>query len=307
MATPSEFSYASPADGALRRLLIRGIEHLTGQRRLYRLYLEYAAAEGPKKPFWPAAVDALELDIRVDRGSVDSIPRQGPVILVANHPFGVVDGLVLAHLVAQRRSDFRLLVHTLLTSAPEPAPWLLPIDFTDSGEARRANAAARNAARALLAGGGALIVFPGATVSTAPTPFGLAIDPEWQPFVPSLILKTRAPVLPVFFSGQNSPLFQLASHLNQTLRLALLFREVERRIGEEVHLSIGEPIPAEALAAIGDRRAIARHLRKTTYELGGIADPPTFPKLEEIAGRRDRVAAAEGPRRFPLPAFVRGY
>ena len=306
-ATPANFSYASPDDGPLKRVLIHSIETLTGQRRLFRLYTEYAASTEPRKPFWPAAVEALKLDIRIDRGAADAIPASGPIVVVANHPFGVVDGLVLAHLVARRRNDFRLLVHTLLTSAPEPAPWLLPIDFTDSGEARRANAAARNTARAWLAGGGALLVFPGGTVSTAPSPFGRAIDPDWQPFVTSLIVKAQAPVLPVFFEGQNSPLFQVASHISQTLRLALLFREVARRIGDEVHLSIGEPIPSRALSAIGDRRAIAQHLRKVTYELGGIPDPQTFPRLQEIAGRRERARPAGQTQNRLLPATARGY
>jgi putative hemolysin len=287
-ATP-DFTYASPADAPAKQWLIRLIERLSGQPRLFQLYRAYQREPEPRQEFWSAAVRALELKLRLDQGDLSLIPSQGPAVVVANHPFGVLDGIVLASLVGTRRKDFRLLVHSLLTSAQEPRPWLLPIDFTAAQDARRANIASRNAARTWLEAGGALIIFPGGTVSTAPTLFAPAVDPDWQPFVAALVARSGAPVVPVYFEGENSRLFQLASHVSQTLRLALLFHEVARRIGSEVHVRIGEPLPADELARIGDRRALAAHLRQVTYALGGRHDTAPSAKLAAIALSRVRA------------------
>ena len=296
----AEFSYASPDDGPFRRILIRAIEHLSGQPHLLHLYQDYQARSEPKPDFWAAAVRALEIEIDIRAGTLENIPSEGPALIVANHPFGVLDGVALAHIVHQRRPDFRLLVHSLLLRASAARPWLLPIDFTDSAAAARANVASRNAARDWLAGGGVVLIFPGATVSTAPRLFEPAIDPDWQPFVAALMTAPGTQTVPIYVDGENSFLFQLVSHFSQTLRLALLFHEVTRRIGKRIDVSIGAPIDFESLKAIGNRREIAAHLRRTTYALGGRLDIPPSERLQEIAGRRTAAAptaAAEKPRR----------
>ncbi len=280
-------TYASPEDSPLRRVMIRLIEGLTGKHELLRLYREYASAPEPGD-FWEAAIERLHLDIQIDRGSLDFIPATGPLIVVANHPFGVVDGLTLSYLLSRRRSDFRLLVHWLLLRVPEPRPWLLPVDFTASRSAQEANAITRSKARALVADGGALILFPSATVSTSPHLGKPAIDPEWQPFPVTLAQRTGAPIVPVYFAGENSPLFQLASHVSMTLRLSLLFHELSRRLGTSVHVAIGDPIPATTLSQFKNRNAAAAFLRETTYALGGRTDLATSRRLEKIAGTRER-------------------
>ena len=153
---------------------------------------------------------------------------------------------------------------------------MLPVDFSESEDALQTNIKSRAAAKHHLMGGGCLIVFPAGGVSTTPTPWHRrAIDAEWKNLTARLISQARAPVVPVYFEGQNSRLFQLASHVSMTLRLSLLFREVHNRIGSELHVRIGEVIPYEQLSTIADRRAFMNHLREVTYALGaGLPKPP---------------------------------
>ena len=118
-------------------------------------------------------------------------------------------------------------------------------------------------------------MFPAGGVSTTPTPWHKrAVDAEWKTYTGRLIAQAKAPVAPVFFAGQNSRIFQLASHISMTLRLSLLFKEVHDKIGSELHIRIGEPVPFENLPATSDRQYFMRQLREMTYRLGqGVPQP----------------------------------
>lgn len=269
--TPTDdFTYAAPDDAIWRRAVIHGIEQLTGKPRLWRLYAEYCTGSLSRGrtdagDFFAEAVERLSLGLSVDPRALARIPRQGPLVVVANHPFGVVDGIVLGYLLSRVRPDFRIVVNSVLYRLPELQPFLLPVDFAETREAQAVNLETRRQARADLAAGRAIAIFPGGTVSTAASPLGRAVDPEWKPFVGRLVQESRATVVPVFFEGQNSRLFQLASQVSMTLRLSLLFREVVNKMDRELRLSIGAPLAYAQLAHFGDRRALTEHLRALTY------------------------------------------
>ena len=195
------------------------------------------------------------------------------MVFVANHPYGVLDGIVTAWLVSKARPDFVVLTHIVLGRAPEAAGFILPVDFSGTAEAERTNLASRAAARAQLAKGGAVVVFPAGAISTAPDALGLqpAVDGRWQPFVSQLIQRSKATVIPIWFAGQNSRLFQIASHVSQTLRLSLIFHEVRARIGATLPVVIGAPIPFASIAEIRDRQALADELRAQVYALASLA------------------------------------
>ena len=127
-----EFSYASPEDPAFKRLVIQLIERMTGQPRLKRMYLEHQNTPRPGESFWEAAIRQLQLKIDLNEHALDQIPATGPVVLVANHPFGVLDGLMICWLVARVRKDFKVLTNALLNRAEEIKPYLLPIDFEET-------------------------------------------------------------------------------------------------------------------------------------------------------------------------------
>src|SRR5260221_6220535 len=163
------FSYASEEDTAFKRLVIQAIEHMSGQPELKRLYLEHQNDPRPGESFWNAAVRKLQLQVEFNREALSEIPRAGPAIIVANHPFGVLDGIVACWLVAQIRDDFKILTNALLNRAEEIKPYMLPIDFEESKAALETNLKSRAESKALLDKGGVLIIFPGGTGSTTPT------------------------------------------------------------------------------------------------------------------------------------------
>ena len=274
------FSYAAESDTLVKRGLIRLVEKVTGQPELKRLYIQNQRYPRPSESFWQAAVRSLALDVRYDAAALARVPRTGPVVFVANHPYGVLDGIVISWLVEKVRPDFAVLTNAVLMRAPEVRNFVLPVDFSETPEAVRTNIASRAAARARLDAGGVVVVFPAGGVSTAPDRLGRkpATDARWQPFVSQLIQRSEATVVPLWFGGQNSRLFQMASHLSQTLRLSLIFHEVKSRIGDVLPVAIGAPISFEELAVIKDRQALADELRARAYALAAIA-PKQRPKL----------------------------
>ena len=267
------FSYATASDPPIKRGLIRLVEKATGQPKLKRMYVRNQRFPRLGETFFEAAVRSLELDVRYDAHALAAAPRTGPVVFVANHPYGVLDGIVTAWLVSKARPDFVVLTHIVLARAPEAAGFILPVDFSGTAEAERTNLASRAAARAHLAKGGAVVVFPAGAISTAPDALGLkpAVDGRWQPFVSQLIQRSKATVIPIWFGGQNSRLFQIASHVSQTLRLSLIFHEVRARIGATLPVVIGAPIPFASIAEIRDRQALADELRAQVYALASLA------------------------------------
>ncbi len=299
------FSYADPSDPPLKRGLIRLVEKATGQPKLKRLYVENQKSPRTDESFWCAAVRALALDVRYDADALAAIPRTGPVVIVANHPYGVLDGIVISWLMEKQRPDFVVLAHSALSRAAETRGHILPVDFSETDEARRTNLQSRAKARDWLEQGGAVVVFPAGAVSTAPDRLGSkpAVDARWQPFVSQLIQRSRATVVPVWFGGQNSRLFQIASHLSLTLRLSLIFHEVRTRIGTALPVVIGAPIPFGDLTHIRDRQAMADHLRALAYALAasapasGGADNPVQKLLRPV-----RMALAARQRGEPKAA-----
>ena len=276
------FSYATASDPPIKRGLIRLVEKATGQPKLKRMYVHNQRFPRSGEDFWQAAVRSLELDVRYDAHALAAVPKTGPVVFVAN---GVLDGIAMAWLVSKVRPDFLILTHIVLTRAPEAAGFILPVDFSGAEGAEKTNLASRAAARAHLARGGAVVVFPAGAISTTPDKLGLkpAVDGRWQPFVSQLIQRSKATVVPIWFGGQNSRLFQIASHVSQTIRLSLIFHEVKARIGAALPVGIGAPIPFASIAAIRDRQALADDLRERVYALARLA--PATSKKHNAAER----------------------
>ncbi len=270
---PIRFSYSTATQPHVQRAFIRTVEFLGGQRRLRRLYERRNSALRPGETFFDAAVRLLALDVHVDNDALQALPKSGPIVFIANHPYGVLDGIVLTWLALKVRPDVKVLANGVLTTVPEAKDFLLPVDFTGTREATAINLQSRRTAQDWLNNGHAIGIFPGGGVSTSEKPLrGAALDLPWAPFTAKLIRSTRATVVPVHFSGQNSRLFQIASHLSVTLRLSLLFRETARRIGTRLEVRIGEPIPFQEIADIRDRNELVADLRRRTFALAARDD-----------------------------------
>ena len=264
-----EISYASSARGRGGRTLIRLLENATGRPSLLRRARGYDAQVGQGADLWDVLSDRFGLSLAVTGGALGDIPATGPLILVANHPYGILDGLTLGRILSQRRAgDFRILANSVFNRAADINRFILPINFDDTRDAVLQNVATRRAALDYLAGGGAIGVFPGGTVSTAASPMSAPLDPMWRSFTAKMIAATGATVVPVYFDGANSRLFQLASHLHASLRLGLLIREFRARVDRPVRVVIGKPVdPAELDALRHDPKACMDFLRQRTYAL----------------------------------------
>jgi putative hemolysin len=272
-----ELSYAAYFDDPLKRRLVRAVERFSGQPKINQLYEHYRDHLAHDVPFFEAAIRLLDLDVQFSASRHAAIPRDGPLVVVANHPFGVLDGLVISWLISLRRPDFKVLTNSVLDGVPEARPYLLPVDFGGTREAVEANVSMRKAALAHVKGGGCIVVFPSGGVATTPRPFDpLAVDDEWKPFTAKLITQSGAHVTPIFFDGQNSRLFQIASHLSLELRLALVFREVRRRMGKTLRVEIGETLTPDTLEAAGKRRGLMEFLREKTYALAPDGKGPRY-------------------------------
>jgi putative hemolysin len=263
-----EISYASSAASRGGRAMIRAVENVTGRAGLIRRAKGYEHEVARGRDFWQVIVERYGLSLDVIGGSLDNIPAKGPLILIANHPYGILDGLMMGHILSKVRGDFRIIAHRIFRRAEELNRIILPVAFDDTKEAVRQNLETRALALDYLGQGGAIGIFPGGTVSTAARPMGPPMDPVWRTFTAKMIARSEATVVPVFFEGHNSRLFQLASHLHSTLRLALLIKEFRARIDEPVRVVVGQQIPRDQIdARKSDPKAMMDFLRKATYEL----------------------------------------
>ncbi|MEY8840210.1 1-acyl-sn-glycerol-3-phosphate acyltransferase, partial [Cribrihabitans sp. XS_ASV171] len=162
-----DISYAHSAATKGGRAMIRIMENTTGRIRLIRRADGYADEVAAGRDFWEVMVERYGLTLDVVGGSLASIPCDRPVILIANHPYGILDGLMMGHILARTRGDFRILAHRVFRNAEDLKRIILPISFDGTKEAQRQNIETRKTALDYLGQGGAIGIFPGGTVSTA--------------------------------------------------------------------------------------------------------------------------------------------
>ena len=264
--TPREISYAFSARSRAGKAIIRSIENLTGRPRLIRMALGYEEEVSAGRDFWEVMTERYQLKVDVD--GIENIPRDGPIIVVANHPYGILDGMALGRILSETRDDFRIVAHKVFHRSEELSRIILPISFDEDKGARKVNLASRRTALNFLSSNGAVGIFPGGTVSTSRRPFGDPMDPVWRNFTARLVERSDAVVVPIYFHGANSRLFQLASHLHSTLRVALLIKEFGARVGDDVRATIGKPVTrAEIEGVNGDSARLMDILRDRTYAL----------------------------------------
>ena len=159
------FSFANGELGMVSNHFIRSIEKITGQPRIRKIYFDYVNDELPPQNFWSDALRRLDISIDLTRSYVDgiaaSIPATGQVLVIANHPYGVIDGLVLCALMAEVRQDYKIITHRILRQAPAVMDKILPVDFDETEAALANNLKTRADAAKYLKNGGAVIVFSG--------------------------------------------------------------------------------------------------------------------------------------------------
>jgi putative hemolysin len=262
-------SYASADMPAGKKLFLRLVEQthgINGARRRYQAWSSgFATYQGDAMNQLLSACD-IRLNIRGEAWPPPAMPGR-PLVLVANHPFGVPDGVAALAMAEQIGRPVKILINTDLLRIPEMEPFSLPIDFSETREALRVNAASGSEAIARLKAGETIVIFPSGGIATACWPLGRAGDLPWKTFVAKLVHKARADVVPLYFPGQNSWWFHAASQVSMFLRLSLVLPEALRRIGQDIEVRAGAVIPYEQMEAIKDRNELTAMLRRRVFAL----------------------------------------
>ena len=263
-------TYSNTFDSPLKRNAIRAIEWCTGKVTIIRMIRQFERV-GPIKPqdFWSSALDVMGVKITTPEDELANIPRTGPVVFVANHPHGMVDGMVLGAMIGSVRDDYKILTRSLLTDIDSTAAnYLISVPFPHQDNAQEKMVEMRSAAMAHLRAGGLVAVFPSGVVASSDTMFGPVIEREWNLFTAKLIRTTGAKVVPCFFPGENSRWYQIANRISATVRQGLLLHEICRSRGAHIRPVIGPPLPDEDVAEkIKDPRGFVAWLRSRTLAL----------------------------------------
>lgn len=263
-------SYAGTFRNPFKAGTIRTIEWLTAKVTLLRLIRSFEKSGAPfGAPFWPKAIRHMGIRIDTPAAEIARIPASGPLVVVANHPSGLVDGMIMAEMVCRVRSDFKILTRSLLTGIPEVEEFMIPVPFPHEENARELGLKMREETMAHLNAGGTIILFPAGKVAMSAGWWGPAVESDWNVFTHKIVRSSGATILPIYFAGQNSRAFQIANQVSDTLRQGLLLYEIKRSLFKPQRPVIGEPIPAEVLTKWeGNPRGFLAWLREHTLGLG---------------------------------------
>ena len=263
------FTFASSEVNKLSQSFIKFTELLTGKLILKKLYDQYLAENNPPENFWDDALKKLQINLIPHYYCSKKIKNKGRLIVVANHAFGVVDGVSICSLISKVRQDYKMITHKVLRQAEAVKEKILPIDFSPTRESIINNIETRKLAEDYLINEGLIVLFPSGQISTKSklTKKVRADDGVWKQFTSKLALRTNSSILPMFFEGQNSQFFHIANKLGQTFRYSLMMYELKRKIGHTVDLHIGEVISGKKIAEIGDLKEITKFIRQQTYNL----------------------------------------
>ena len=263
------FTFATAEVNFIGQIFIKITELLTGKLKLKKLYDEYLSENRPPEYFWDDAITKLQLTIKTNFSKNSYIPKKGKLIVIANHAFGVADGLSICSVISKVRQDYKMVTHKVLRQADAVKDKILPIDFNETKEALLTNINTRKEAEITLKNEGVIVLFPSGRIATKKnlSKYTKADDGEWKQWVSKLILKTKSPVLPIYFDGQNSQWYHMANKLGLTFRYSLCMFELKRKIGDDIYMYFGNIISYEYLAKIGDIKEITRYLRSVTYSL----------------------------------------
>ncbi|MBZ9756763.1 GNAT family N-acetyltransferase [Mesorhizobium sp. ESP6-5] len=286
-----ELSYANPHQPALARWFIHSVEGLSGRDRFAALYDFWRRQVVPTgERVFSRMLDLIDVGVRIpDQWPPAQLPDT-PLVIIANHPFGIGDGIAVLSLAEQLGRPFRVMIHKDLLRIREMEPYSLPIDFSETKDAVKNNMAVRHEAVRLLREGVTIVVFPAGGVATAPKGFGRARDLPWKMFPARLVQEAKASVIPMHFSGQNGRLFHLVSgpmnmaerdgrvakfvgKASLTLRTSLLIREFARLSGRAIDVRVGNVLSWSELEPLRDRKTLLDRLYRGVFDLA-----PSLPR-----------------------------
>ncbi|TNJ41177.1 acyltransferase [Phaeobacter sp. B1627] len=265
-------TYANSFDDRWTSLAIRTLEWLTGKFTILRMVAKFEKTNADHRgnKFWRGALDVMGIKLQTPEEQINRIPETGPVVVVANHPHGMVDGMIFADLIGRRRLDYRILTRSVLTGLDEAATsFMIPVPFPHDPDAQRKMVEMRAKAMAHLKEGGVVALFPSGVVMSSDSWFGSPVEREWNVFTAQLIRRSGAQVVPMFFPGRNSRAYQIACRVSPILRQGLLLHEIVRSCNKPQNPVVGHPLTAEQMERLHtDPRGFMAWLREYTLGLG---------------------------------------
>ncbi len=293
--------FEDPFRGTLFSILEKPLSSLLCLPRLNSLYNIAQDEErwNGQTDFVSKALNLLGVNTEIDKNQLNGIPKTGPSVVVANHPFGVVEGLILIRMLKMVRPDIKIMANFMLGLIPEMNEHLIAVDPFGRKDSRTGNISGLKEAVKWVKGGGLLAVFPAGEVASLKIKDRKVEDPAWSPTVAGIIKRTGASATPVFFNGRNSALFQAMGMVHPRLRTVLLPRENLKKQGLPVEFAVGNTISSERLCSFDNNRDLIEYLRFRTYTLRSRFKKkkphlPVFRKKEKPLCQRsnpDRIMA----------------
>jgi putative hemolysin len=266
--------------------------------RLEKLYADATTTDAPGE-LTDKVLASLGVSVVASEADCALVPKTGPVVVVANHPFGLLDGLMLDAVLHRIRPDVRILANAVLCLLPELSERFFPVEVFRGDASSWRNATSLRAALAWLERGGVVAMFPAGEVAHWDFRASRVQDPQWSTLAARLPRIAGAAVVPAYFEGSNSVAFHLAGLIHPMLRTASLPRELVNKRGNTFTLRFGSPVSAAAAAKHADDRSAADYLRARSHLLGHRASTPQppvrrhhFPSLRRPVSPAGRVEPA---------------
>ncbi len=246
--------------------------------------------------FFASILTALNVRWEISSADRGRIPASGPLLVVANHPFGIVEGLVLGAILRAIRPDVRILANSLLQDFAAAQDHLITVNPFGNKEACLANRQGLRQSLSWLRNGGVLVVFPAGEVSSFHPSRGTVADPPWSESVARLAVLSKASALPMFIGGSNGLGFQLAGLMHPRLRTALLCRELLNKTGKTIVVRSGTVVSPKRLGEFPNDRRTIDFLRRKTYMLAHHPKESSKCSSSNFHGMKKCVAAPKQNR-----------
>jgi putative hemolysin len=308
VANPTpELSLPTAFTGRITPFAQPAIEHILRWQELNALY---SCVNQPQDDdqIWERIMRSLNVVYQVAPEDLANIPKRGPLVVVANHPYGGIEGVMLAALLRSVRSDVKVMANQVLWTFPGLRKSLIPVDPFGKQDSARYNVRGLKAAISWVREGGVLAVFPAGEVAHVNMNQFAITDPAWHDAVAAIIRKTSAAAVPVFFAGNNGPIFQLLGMVHPMLRTVMLPSELLNKRNHVFQVRIGHPLPHRRLSAFSNDHEMTSYLRWRTYLLGHRKESRTTPirRFGFKSARRAAVAAFAPPESSRMEREIEG-
>jgi putative hemolysin len=247
--------------------------------KLYEMLGDYNGSE-----FAQAVLNALDLKAQIVRSTVDMIPEKGGCVIVANHPFGALDGLLLIALLSERRPDLKIMANFLLGRIKPLEDFFIGVNpFDEHISTKSSRGGMRDCLRHVQAGG-CLIVFPAGEVAAKKSLIKPISDIKWKTPALKLIQRLQVPIVPIHIQGGNSYLFHVLGFIHPGLRTLQLPKELLRKRGATIQLTIGKSVTKRETESFEDERSFGNYLRARVFALqeGGVVKRSLFDRLPRM-------------------------